>query len=53
MKENKNSSRISPLEMVTKIIKSSPLLLFLKNMVKWLETIAPNRDIDSEKINFL
>ena len=44
--------RITPLEMVSKIIKSSPLLLFVNHLVDWLEKIAPTRNYDSSRINF-
>ena len=38
--------------MVSKIIKSSPLLLFVNHLVDWLEKIAPTRNYDSSRINF-
>ena len=50
--ENKNSQRITPLVMISKIIKSSPMLFFINYMVKWLEEVANDRNIPVSKIRF-
>ena len=58
------SKRITPLELVSNIIKSSPQLFFINYMVKWLEhmnsgsheapedSVQGDMDVEAKALNF-